>query len=159
MRAINVCSKILAGSVLLCLVAIRLDAGPRATVVSGSSRTNAAAAGGSFAPVFSGDGRSIVFVSHAKNLVTNDDLAPCLDVFVYDLASRQTQLVSVNTSGVGGGNADAGSCSISSNGQRVVFASAANNLVAGDTNAAADIFIRDLATGITRVICVYAAGA
>src|SRR5437016_8436639 len=55
--------------------------------------------GNSFMPSFSGNGRFVVFVSQANNLVTNDNLAPCLDVFVRDLVNRRTFLVSVNSSG------------------------------------------------------------
>src|SRR6266566_2378358 len=106
------------------------DPGP----VSTTDIPNIAASGNSYAPSFSADGRFIVFVSHANNLVTNDDLAPYLDLFVRDLVASNTVLVSVNTTGLGGGNADANSPSISSNGQFVVFASMASNLVNNDTN-------------------------
>src|SRR5437762_2413213 len=84
--------------------------------ISTTERTNGAASGGSYAPLFSQNGRFVVFVSCAPNLVTNDDLAPFLDVFARDLNSSSTTLISVNSSGVGGGNADANFPSISSNG-------------------------------------------
>src|SRR5947209_13482273 len=66
--------------------------------VSSATRPNVAAAGGSFTPGFSGDGRFVVFLSHANNLVTNDDLSPYLDVFVRDLITSNTVLVSANRS-------------------------------------------------------------
>src|SRR5258706_8754025 len=112
--------------------------------VSIADSTNMTASGNSFTPQFSANGRFVVFVSHANNLVTNDDLAPYLDVFVRDLVTSNTVLVSVNRTGVGGGNADANYPSISSNGQFVAFASATSNLVNNDTNDAPDIFVRDL---------------
>src|SRR3989442_164 len=65
------------------------------------SRTGA---GGSFAPVWSADGQHVAFISYAKDLTTNDNFAEFYDVFVRDLASNRTTLVSVNLSGVGGGN-------------------------------------------------------
>ncbi len=120
-----------------------------------SSRT---ASGNSLMPQFSADGRFLVFLSHAPNLVTNDDLAPYLDVFVRNLESGQTILVSVNTNGIGGGNGDAGYPSISANGQFVAFASAANNLASGDTNNGADIFLRDLVAGTTRLVSAGVSG-
>ncbi len=142
------------------LLFVDLDAnaaGPLRSV-SAADRTNISAAGNSFTPVFSADGRFVVFVSHANNLATNDDVAPYLDVFVRDLASSNTVLVSVNMTGGGGGNADANYPSISSNGQFVAFASAASNLVKNDTNDAADIFVRDLISGVTTVVSVDATG-
>ena len=57
-------------------------------------------------------------------------------------ASAQITRVSVSTAGVEA-NAPSGRPSISGNGRYVVFASAATNLVAGDTNNVADIFLRD----------------
>ncbi|MBN2506798.1 MAG: PD40 domain-containing protein [Verrucomicrobia bacterium] len=125
---------------------------PQAVSASPLMAHSQSAAGNSLSPQFSGDGRFLVFVSDAPNLVTNDDLEPHLDVFVYDGDTRQTQLVSVNTNGLGGGNATAHHPSISSNGQFVAFASTAGNLVPGDTNAASDIFVRDLLAGTTTLI-------
>src|SRR5262249_34495996 len=110
-------------------------------------------------PSFSADGRFVVFVSQAKNLVGNDDLAPFLDVFVRDLAGSNTILASVNLSGTGGGNADANFPSVSSNGQFVAFASAASNLVNNDTNDAPDIFVQDLVMGVTKLVSVDVLGA
>ena len=109
------------------------------------------AAGGSFAPSFSADGRCVVFLSLANNLVTNDERAPFLNVFIRNRLVRITQLVSVNGSGTGGGNADANFASVSGDGQRVVFASAASNLVNTDTNGLSDIFLRDLAANTTTL--------
>jgi len=57
-------------------------------------------------------------------------------------ASAQVTRVSVSTAGVEA-NAPSGRPSISGTGRYVVFASAATNLVAGDTNNVADIFLRD----------------
>ena len=57
-------------------------------------------------------------------------------------AAAQISRVSVSTAGVEA-NGPSGPPSISGDGRYVVFASAATNLVAGDTNAAADIFLRD----------------
>ncbi len=121
-------------------------------------RTNVAGAGGSFLPAFSADGRFVVFVSHAKNLVTNQAPSPWLDVFVRDLVASNTVLVSVNTNGTGGGNADSNFASISSNGQFVAFASSASNLATNDPNDASDIFVRDVVAGVTTLVSVDSTG-
>ena len=121
---------------------------------SASPTPSATAGGDCFAPMFSANGRWVVFLSGANNLVANDDLAPNLDVFVHDLNTSNTVLVSVNLSGIGGGNASSHSPSISSNGQFIAFESAADNLLAGDTNGSADVFVRDVAGGTTTLVSV-----
>ena len=138
---------------LLAAFAVRTFAAAPAVVSSGA-QASVSAAGNSFNPTFSADGLHLVFVSHANNLVTNDDLNPWLDVFVRDLVSSNTVLVSVGAGGLGGANADANFPSVSSNGQFIAFASRASNLTAGDTNNASDVFVRDVVNGITRLVSV-----
>ncbi len=116
-------------------------------------------AGNSYTPVFSVDGRYVAFLSHANNLVTNDDLGPHLDLFLRDLATTNSVLVSVNTNGIGGGNDDVGCAVLSSNGQFVAFETAASNLVPDDSNRAADIFVRDTVAGTTTLVSVNADGS
>jgi Tol biopolymer transport system component len=48
---------------------------------------------------------------------------------------------------------------ISANGRYVAFASAASNLVAGDTNGISDVFVRDRAAHVTRRVSVGPGGA
>src|SRR6185503_8901014 len=57
-----------------------------APVSSGNTNTFSGA-GGSFMPLLSANDRYVVFLSYAHNLVTNDNLARHLDVFVYDLVT------------------------------------------------------------------------
>lgn len=122
--------------------------------VSSPAQFSASGAGNSFLPAFSADGRRIVFVSQAHNLVTNDNPSAYLDVFAYDLAGSNVALVSAGSSGFGGGNYNSSYPSISSNGQFIVFASAASNLAPNDTNNASDVFLRDLNSGVTRLVSV-----
>src|ERR1041385_3275014 len=119
---------------------------------------SASGSGGSFAPVFSADGQHIVFISHANNLVTNDDNALLLDVFVRDLVAATTRLVSVQPSGRGGGNGNSIEPSVSSNGLFVAFQSEASNLVGNDSNGASDVFLRDVIGGTTALVSVNGAG-
>ncbi|MBK7997897.1 MAG: PD40 domain-containing protein [Verrucomicrobia bacterium] len=127
--------------------------GVAATLVgSAPYRTASTGGGNSYAPVFSANGKHVAFVSHANNLVTNDDLGPHLDLFVRDLVSSNTVLVSVSTNGFGGANDNIGLYTLSSNAQVVAFETLASNLAPGDTNRWRDIYVRDLVSGVTRLI-------
>ncbi|MDR6290293.1 Ca2+-binding RTX toxin-like protein [Inquilinus ginsengisoli] len=116
----------------------------RISVADDESQAN----GNSLVARLSDDGNRVSFVSTASNLVATDSNGAVTDVFVRDIAAGTTTLVSAST---GGGSGDAGSsgASISGNGRYVVFQSDATNLVAGDTNGATDIFVRDLQTNTT----------
>jgi len=121
-------------------------------LASGVNHLGQTGSAGSYLPKFSADGQHIVFISQAKNLVTNDDQGTSFDVFIHDLTSSNTTLVSVNVSGIGGGNDHSLLPSLSSNGQFVAFTSAASNLAPGDDNRINDIFVRDVAGGVTRLV-------
>lgn len=114
---------------------------------------SAGAAGDCHNPGVSVDGRFVVFASAADNLVTNDNNG-AFDVFVRDRQLGKTLRVSVNAAGTGSGNAASQSTTISSNGQFVVFDSAASDLVPNDANSASDVFLRDLVAGTTTLISV-----
>jgi hypothetical protein len=103
------------------------------------------------------DGRYVVFESNASDLVPNDTNA-ATDVFVRDLVAGTTTLVSMNQAGTGPGNAAAQDPAISADGRSVAFDSSASNLVANDTNGAADVFVRDLVLGTTTLVSVNLAG-
>jgi len=90
--------------------------------------------------------------------VTNDHNGLVLDVFLRDLTSGTTTLVSVNRDGGSGGNNHSVMPMLSANGQLVAFESRASNLVANDTNNATDVFARDLASGTTMLVSVDQAG-
>jgi Tol biopolymer transport system component len=66
----------------------------------------------------------------------------CLGLFVPGPAAADIRRMSVSTTG-GQANGPSDSPSISGTGRFVVFASAADNLVAGDTNGLPDIFLHD----------------
>jgi len=105
----------------------------------------------------SADGGYVLFSSPASNLVPGDT-NHIADVFVRNLAARHTARPSVSS---GGSQANAGSTglAISSGGRYRLFQSAASNLVAGDTNHARDIFVRDLLAGTTRRCSLSSSGA
>lgn len=105
----------------------------------------------------SGDGRYVAFNSYASNLVPNDTNY-ALDVFVRDRVAGQTTRVSVSSSGAQG-NDGSWRPSISADGRFVAFYSYAYNLVPGDTNAAADVFVHDRLTSETTRVSVSSSGA
>jgi Tol biopolymer transport system component len=107
-------------------------------------------------PSISADGRYVAFTSLASNLVAAD-VYPGNDVFVRDLASGTTVLVSVDSNGIQG-NSDSLLPSITPDGRFVVFESMASNLDPVDTNVAFDVFVRDLAAGTTAIVSVDSLG-
>ncbi len=102
------------------------------------------------------DGRSIAFASEAENLVANDT-NQCRDIFVRDLATGTTTLVSVATNGFSGDGLSTDP-SIGADGRYVAFTSSADNLVAGDTNKYQDVFVRDLEAGTTILVSLNSTG-
>jgi hypothetical protein len=67
------------------------------------------------------------------------------EIFVRDLATATTSALSYATNGAEA-NSDSYHPAISANGRYVSYYSYATNLVAGDTNSANDVFLRDLGT-------------
>jgi len=108
-------------------------------------------------PSVSADGRYVAFRSDAPDLVPGDTNGTS-DIFVRDLLMGTTTLVSVNQAGTASGNGPSFSPSISADGRYVAFTSLASDLVANDTNNTADVFVRDLLTGTTRLVSVNQAG-
>ncbi len=97
----------------------------------------------------SGNGRWLAFISfdHLVSTDTNE----WLDVYIRDLNSGDTELIS-RTQGGTAGNSASLSPSASADGRWVAFASFADNLISGDTNQVFDVFVNDRQTGIiTRV--------
>ncbi len=136
-------------------------AGAGATEIDSAARPQRpsnTAAGNSSAPVFSGDGRFVAFLSHARNLATNGSVGPALNLYLRHRETRQTTLVSLDAAGQHGAADDVGQFSVSLDAARIAFETAANNLVAGDTNRVTDIFLHDRITGTTTLITRDATG-
>jgi Tol biopolymer transport system component len=97
-------------------------------------------------PVISDDGRFVAFMSKASDLVENDANGKA-DIFVRDLQTENTTLISVNWAGTDSGNEesgleDFGVFSISAHGRIVAFMSCASDLVRDDNDGKCDIFVR-----------------
>ena len=119
--------------------------------------TGAGGDGNSSAPSLTPDGRFIVFESVASNLVTGDTNGAA-DVFVRDMLEESVRLVSANYAGSGAGGAASGDAAITPDARYVAFCSAADNLVADDSNGLGDVFVRDRQTGVTTLISCGAQG-
>lgn len=88
----------------------------------------------------SDDGKYVVFNSYATNLVANDNNNTA-DVFVHNLQTGATVLISLRPDGTQGNGASI-DASITADGAIAAFVSHANNLVANDTNGVSDIFVQ-----------------
>jgi len=123
------------------------------TTVLVSAATNGVGADGiSAEPAISADGRYVVFTSSADNLVSGDTNR-AQDVFLRDLQTGSTTLVSVNTTGTGPGNLASYSPVISTDGRYVLFSSSANNVAAGTfTSGTTNLFLRDVQIGQTYAL-------
>src|SRR5206468_11114465 len=109
----------------------------------------------SSAPIITPDGRFVLFASRASNLATND-ANRAVDLFVRDTVAGTTTLVTRNSANTGSFAGKSviwdGNRQISDDGQWVSFRSSVANLVAGDSNAKFDVFLRDLQTSATIAI-------
>src|SRR5439155_147393 len=125
----------------------------RASTGSSGSQAN----GNSYDPSLSADGRFVAFWSDAPNLLGTDTNG-FTDVFVKDLQTDAITRYSTGGSGAQG-NGNSSDPSMSADGRYVAFVSAASNLVPGDTNGVADVFIKDVQTGAIIRVSDGSAGA
>jgi len=111
-------------------------------------------------PRISANGRFVAFLSTATTLVPNGTApeTPVRQVYIHDRLTGLTERISVNERGEPG-NADSSGVSISADGRYVAFQSLADNLVRGDTNQVADVFIRDRLTQHTIRVSMSSRGA
>jgi Tol biopolymer transport system component len=98
-------------------------------------------------PAISGTGR---YVAYATFSASGGDA----QTYRYDTQTKVVTPVSVAPDGVTLGNRDSIPAAVSDDGRYVCFVSKARNLVTGDTNDEADVFVRDLTTGTTKRISV-----
>lgn len=98
------------------------------------------------------NGRYACFESTASDLVAGDTNG-VKDIFVRDLVSDVTILVSAQTNGAPGNGVCRGS-TMTPDGRYVAFVGAATNLVGDDTNGIPDVFVRDLQSGQTTLVSV-----
>lgn len=106
-------------------------------------------------PSISRDGQRVAFDSNATDLVNINDTNGTVDVFLRDLNSNTTSLVSINRFGNGTGGRQSNSPAISTNGRFVAFQSEAIDLVGGAViGFGPNIFTRDLTANRTKMLSV-----
>ena len=98
----------------------------------------------------SNDGRFVSFVSTASNLVPGDSNG-VMDYFIRDRQMGVTQRLDVSASGIQA-NAGSNGGGISADGRLAIFLSGSDNLVAGDRNESADVFVRDRQVPTTLLV-------
>ena len=100
-------------------------------------------------PYTNDDGRFVVFMSFASNLVVNDTNVKS-DIFLKNMDSLVTTRISQRQNGgqlAGPSNRP----SINGAGTKIVFNSNAGNVVPGDTNGQTDCFLYNVATGAAGI--------
>jgi len=111
--------------------------------------------------IVSADGRFVVFVSPGNDLTGKSDTNGLSDIFVKDLLTGSVMRASETAAG-GDASYDNswGSMQgvISADGRFVAFVSSSGNLVPGDTNGGADIFLKDLHTGAVTGVSTSTSG-
>ena len=105
----------------------------------------------------SADGRFVAFESEATNLAAGDDNGK-RDIFIKDMQTGETGIVSTDAAGVVGDDDSFASVSLSGDGMLVVIGSNANNLVPGDTVNKADVFLKDRSSGAIALLSTSEAG-
>ncbi|MCU1371228.1 MAG: domain protein beta Propeller [Ilumatobacteraceae bacterium] len=109
----------------------------------------------------SDDGSTVGFIGDAPNLPGGAHT----QVYVRDLDTARTEMVSISSGSVAAAPAVSGSnpridaCPISADGRFVAFPSLAGNLVPGDTNGQYDVFRRDRTAKTTQRVSVKTGGA
>lgn len=107
-------------------------------------------------PSLNYDGRYISFQSNSDSIAPGDNNGAS-DIFVRDVQTGVSYIVSTSSqSQLGSGSSfDA---QLSDNGESIVFASSAENLVSSDTNQQTDIFIKHLLTGTIEIVSTDSSG-
>lgn len=106
----------------------------------------------------SADGRFLLIVSEATNLVQGDTNGRW-DLFVHDRQTGLNDRVTVSSTGREH-NGSSGAAAMSADARFVVFTSTATNLVSNDANgSASDVFVRDRVSRTTELVTVSSSGA
>jgi dipeptidyl aminopeptidase/acylaminoacyl peptidase len=98
------------------------------------------------------DGTKVAFSTWGSDLGP-PDAGRDLDLYVRDLRSGATSLVSVNAAGTDGGNIDSGGVyTFSPDGSKIAFVTLASDLGPPDTPDTFDVYVRDLVHNTTTLV-------
>ena len=107
--------------------------------------------GGSSSPKISADGRYVAFSTDLHFGVSDNNGTD--DVYVYDLLTGTTTMVSLPTGTNGtGNNGDSYNGNISADGRYVTFESDSDNLALDDNNDVRNVYVRDMVAQTTTVV-------
>jgi len=135
----------------------RRDTTAGSTILISKDTAGGAADGASSNPSTSTDGRYVVFESAATDLVTSDSNG-VNDIFKRDATNSTTTLISSSSASVAGDGASSNAAISATDGRYIAFESAATNLVASDSNARKDIFLKDTTTNQTTRVSTATSG-
>jgi Ca2+-binding RTX toxin-like protein len=110
----------------------------------------------SVSPQLSADGSGLLFTSAATNLVPGDANGE-MDSFFKDLTTGAITLVSQAADGTQP-NRISGGMGLPDDGSKVMFVTAADNLIPNELNDTDDVFVKDLATGALTLVSQSADG-
>lgn len=119
---------------------VRISVGPGGAEADGASNTDLTGADISL------DGRRVLFMSTASNLIAGADDNGVRDIFVHDTTTGLNTLVSRGPTGTLGNLPAGGSCVLSGDGRFAFVLTEANNLIPSDVNGVRDLFRYDLET-------------
>ncbi len=110
-------------------------------------------------PQISRDGKHVAFESFAEDLI-DVDLTNIEDVYVRDLTTGTTELITIDNTGTNQPNAHPGLTAqgISPDGRYVLFVTAASNMASVPTFNGNNLFLRDRVAGTTTLVSVTADG-
>lgn len=114
-------------------------------------------------PIMDVTGRYVVFLSSATNVVSNIvsgaggnlSVGANFHIYLRDTQAGVTQLVDVDTNGVGSLSNLFAVPRMSTNGMVVAFEALDDSLVGGDNNNSFDVFVRDIANQDTELISAH----
>jgi hypothetical protein len=130
----------------------RHDRTTGATTLVTVSKTGTASTVGAIAAAISADGRFVAFASPGSDFVDGDTNG-AMDIFLRDMNNGTTAMVSASQTGAPADlgaivNNVAGKREISDDGRYVAFTSSATNLLPTSNNGKAQVYVKDMATGL-----------
>ena len=105
----------------------------------------------SHTPALSQDGRYVMFLSDATNLVGNT-VSNGLHIYRRDLQTSTTVLVDADTNGVGSADQLGAIPALSDDGQTAAYSALDSGLISSDFNQAPDVLLWDAAAGTNQLV-------